>query len=273
MSCVGSKCSESTMLLFLDEEMIKRADKPNQRNDPLPCFSVAVHEGLLVMDGTGYNFSHDQVQYAAYSLIPEEEKHLWHLQIGRKIWNNVAEKRKDKVIFTAVDQMNYGISSVESGDQKVFLAKLNLRAGGKAMSLSAFSSCAYYFSTGIKLLSREHWETNYELSLHLHNYYAEAEYCNGNFSQVREVTKTVLEMSTTFHDQLRAHFVLIKTLSAENRLHEAIKTGISVLTHLGYHPPLAFSDKSAIDETFKETKATIESMTDDEFFTLTAMED
>eukprot|EP00957_Ditylum_brightwellii_P211760 15366569-Ditylum_brightwellii.AAC.1 len=282
MSCVGSRCTESTLLLFLVEEtitntknkdMVKRAKRPNQNSNLFLFLCVAVHEGLLKKEGTDYTFAHDQVQYAAYSLIPEDEKHQWHLQIGQSIWNNVSEKDENKIIFLAVDQMNYGMTSIESDDQKSFLAKLNLRAGEKAMSLSTMSSCASYFSTGIKLLGRDHWENDYELSLHLHNYYAEAEHCNGNFDRVREVTTTVLANAKIFYDQLRAYFVLIKTLGAENKVHEAVEMGMKMLAYCGKSFPFELSDKSAIKMTFIEIKTAFENMTNDEFFNLQEMED
>uniref|UniRef100_A0A6V2LRZ4 Orc1-like AAA ATPase domain-containing protein n=1 Tax=Ditylum brightwellii TaxID=49249 RepID=A0A6V2LRZ4_9STRA len=154
MSCVGSSCSEYTLLLFLEEKitinieeegMAKRTDKQGQRSEMLLFLNLAIHEGLVKKEGINYNFIHDQVQHAAYLLIPKEEKHLWHLRVGYNIWLNVPEKDEDKVIFIAVDQMNHGMSLIESEDKKIRLAKLNLRAGVKAMSLSTFSSCASYF--------------------------------------------------------------------------------------------------------------------------------
>eukprot|EP00957_Ditylum_brightwellii_P085919 6536531-Ditylum_brightwellii.AAC.1 len=233
---------------------------------------VAVHEGLVKKEGTNYHFVHDQVQHAAYLLIPKEEKHLWHLRVGYNIWTNVPEKDEDKVIFIAVDQMNHGMSLIESENQKIQLAKLNLRAGVKAVSLSTFSSCASYFGNGIKLLSTAHWETNYELSLHLHNYYAEAEYCKGNFSKVRDVINTVFDKSKSFYDRSRAYFVLIKVLCAEKKLREALDIGIKVLTFLGESLLFRFSDESTAI-TFTKIRSSFESMTDDEFYKLQVMED
>mmetsp|Transcript_41737 Transcript_41737/g.61097 ORF Transcript_41737/g.61097 Transcript_41737/m.61097 type:complete len:756 (-) Transcript_41737:567-2834(-) len=281
MSCVGSTCSESTLLLFLEDEMMKnieeekeveRADKPRQRSEMLLYLNVALPEGLVKKEGLNYKFIHDQVQHAAYSLIPKDEKHLWHLRIGKNIWMNVPKNDENKVIFIAADQMNLGMSSIKSEDEKMMLAKLNLRAGMKAMSLSTFSSCASYFSDGIKLLRKDHWENDYELSLHLHNYYAEAEYCNGNFSQAREVIKAVFDKSIAFYDRLRAYFVLIKMLGAENKLREALEMGITVLTCLGKSLPFGLCDVSTASKDFNKIRATFESMTDDEFFGIRAME-
>jgi len=285
MSCVGASCLESTLMLFLDEniainvkkkEMTNIDDKPSQirkqRNDLLLFFKFAVHEGLIKEEGANYRFSHDHIQFAAYSLIPEDEKILWHLQIGQNVWENASEREKDKVIFIAVDQMNYALGLLESDGQKENLAKLNLRAGEKAMSLSTFSSSALYFDSGIQILGKHQWENNYELSLHLHNYYAEAEYCNGNFSAVGQAAGVILSKAESPSHKVRAYFILIKALCAQNRLDEALNIGIKVLTQLGKQPPSEFSDVPAIYANFNKT-ASIFKDTTDFFLNFKIMED
>eukprot|EP00957_Ditylum_brightwellii_P182082 13872615-Ditylum_brightwellii.AAC.1 len=140
---------------------------------------LAVHDGLIKKEGSSYRFSHDQLQLAAYSLVPEDETCLWHLQIGQHIWENASEKDKDKVIFIAVDQMNRGLALLESDDQKEHIAKLNLRAGEKAMSLSTFSSSALYFGAGILTL-------------------------------VEKATRIILSKAESPSDKVRAYFILVK---------------------------------------------------------------
>eukprot|EP00957_Ditylum_brightwellii_P025345 1916997-Ditylum_brightwellii.AAC.1 len=132
--------------------------------------------------------------------------------------------------------MNRGLELLESDGQKEHTAKLNLRAGEKAMSLSAFSSSALYFCTGILILGEHQWENNYELSLHLHNYYVEAEYCTESPS-----------------DMVRAYFIMIKARCAQNRIDEALDIGLDVLSQLRIHPPSLFYDVPDIYAKFNKT--------------------
>eukprot|EP00957_Ditylum_brightwellii_P054146 4101160-Ditylum_brightwellii.AAC.1 len=73
ISCVGSSCIESTIVLFIDEIKVTR-------DELLSCLDLAIHERLLIKEGPIYRFTHDQIQSATYSLIPEDERCLWHLK-------------------------------------------------------------------------------------------------------------------------------------------------------------------------------------------------
>eukprot|EP00957_Ditylum_brightwellii_P000481 36834-Ditylum_brightwellii.AAC.1 len=72
---------------------------------------------------------------------------------------------------------------------------------------------------------------------------------------------------------VRAYFVLVKTLSAEEKFHDAIQIGIEALTLLGNYLPFQLSDKPAIKEEFYRIKGIFESMTDDELLSSKTMED
>eukprot|EP00957_Ditylum_brightwellii_P027413 2072565-Ditylum_brightwellii.AAC.1 len=48
----------------------------------------AAKEGLVDHVGSSYKFAHDQIQLAAYSLIPENERCHLHLWIGSQVWAN-----------------------------------------------------------------------------------------------------------------------------------------------------------------------------------------
>eukprot|EP00957_Ditylum_brightwellii_P083484 6346646-Ditylum_brightwellii.AAC.1 len=101
MSCVGSSCSEPTLLLFLNDKTVKNIKREGMvdevgRPDMLPSFSEAVREGFLKKQGSNYMFTHDQAQCAAYLLIPAEERDFWHLQIGLSIRNNAPSNYESK---------------------------------------------------------------------------------------------------------------------------------------------------------------------------------
>jgi predicted ATPase len=67
-------------------------------------------DGLLLKNGPDtYRFSHDQIWLAAYSLMSEKDKGAMHLQIGRKLHEELKQGRDaDLSLSTVVDQYNRG---------------------------------------------------------------------------------------------------------------------------------------------------------------------
>ena len=73
------------------------------------------------------------------------------------------------MIFVIVDNMNRGSKLINESDQRYEVAQLNLEAGEKALSASAFESASKYLLAGLSLLGPESWNVNYKLSLKLYD--------------------------------------------------------------------------------------------------------
>eukprot|EP00957_Ditylum_brightwellii_P208459 15357551-Ditylum_brightwellii.AAC.1 len=167
LSCIGSSCHESILVLIISQGFPSKC---------FPVLDLIIEEGLLNKEGAKYKFAHDQIQLAAYSLIPPDKRDCVHLQIGSMILKHASEEKLGSVIFIAADQLNRGTKFITDEDQKLQLAKLNLRAGEKAMSLGTFWSAVTYLKSGIDLLNNDSWTNMYDLSLQLHSSYAESLY-------------------------------------------------------------------------------------------------
>ena len=79
-----------------------------------------------------YQFVHDRVQEAAYSLIPEEQRDEAHLRIGRRLAAHILPEQREEAIFDIVNQFNRGASLITSRDEREQVAELNLLAGKRA---------------------------------------------------------------------------------------------------------------------------------------------
>ncbi|MHC5738204.1 trifunctional serine/threonine-protein kinase/ATP-binding protein/sensor histidine kinase [Nostoc sp.] len=192
---------------------------------------------MLDSGSCSYKFLHDRVQQAAYSLIPEDQKQTVHLKIGRLILRNISLEQREEYLFKLVNQLNLGIELVTQPDEREELAKLNLTASHKAKISTAYEAAVEYTNFGIKLLTEDCWQYQYELALALYSTSAEVAHLNGDFEQMEQSVQVILENGNTLLDQVKAYEVKILSQVAQNRMWEAIKTGLHVLKILGIELP------------------------------------
>jgi len=123
----------------------------------------AVREGLIFRSADAYRFLHDRVQEAAYSLIPEELRAETHLRIGRLLAAHTPAEKREERIFEIVNQFNRGAALITSEEERERVAELNLIAGRRAKTSTAYASALQYLAAGRALLTEESWETDHEL--------------------------------------------------------------------------------------------------------------
>jgi predicted ATPase/signal transduction histidine kinase len=186
-----------------------------------------------------FKFVHDRVQQAAYSLIGEECKAVFHLRIGRRLLANLAHGEREERIFDLVYHWNKGQSLLTDQSEKEELAQLNLVAGRKATSSAAYSPALSYFQTGLKLVAEEGWEKHYELTLSLYVDATEAAYLSGDFEQMDDLAKIVLKKAGTLLDQVKVYKIQIQARTLQNQASEAIHIALAVLRQLGMRLPAA----------------------------------
>lgn len=74
--------------------------------------------------------------------------------------------REDKA-FEIVNQLNRGAALMQSQEEREQLAALNLIAGKKAKSATAYTSALNYLIAGEALLTPERWDRTYALAFAL----------------------------------------------------------------------------------------------------------
>ena len=184
-----------------------------------------------------YRFSHDQIQQAANSLIPEDQKQRKHLRIGRLLLKHAPAVDREKRIFEIVNQLNYGLALISDQRERDELAQLNLTAGDQAKAVTAYQSSLKYFITGIELLATGSWETSYDLTLVLYQNAAEAAYLSGEFGEMAELAKIVLKEAKTLLDKVKICELKTLVYTAQNRLLEAVDNSLSLAKQLGAKLP------------------------------------
>jgi predicted ATPase len=187
-------------------------------------------EDLLVQE---YRFLHDRVQQAAYALIDELQKQEVHLQIGRNLLEKTSPEQQAEQLFEIVDHFNYGTELITDQLERNEIAKLNLRAGQKALAATAYEAAFNYFNTGLKLLDQEDWQREYTLTLTLHSEAAEAAYLSGYYDEMERLIEAVLSQAKTVLDTVKVYDSRIQAWLSRGDPKEALKTGLEVLRLLG----------------------------------------
>jgi diguanylate cyclase (GGDEF)-like protein len=126
---------------------------------------------------------------------------------------------------------------LEHQDQRDELARLNLVAGQKAKASTAYQSALNYLNQGIKLLSANQWQRQYNLTLALHTEATITTYSYGKFDEMEQLIAVALQHVQSLIDQVKIYAIQIAAYIAQNRMLEAIKVGLHVLALMGFPLP------------------------------------
>ncbi|HBE19106.1 MAG TPA: serine/threonine protein kinase [Cyanobacteria bacterium UBA11149] len=234
-------------------------------NDSLS--SLANHQSIVP-----YKFLHDRVQQAAYFLIPEDRKKSTHLQIGRLLLNNTPFTERGERIFDIVNQLNIGIELIDSQTERDELAQLNLIAGRKAQSSTAYSAAQKYLTTAMDLLNPNSWETQYNLTLAIYESGVETAYLSTDFELMGKWANIVLQKAKNILDKIKIYEVKIHTCMAQGKQLSAVKIGLQVLNLLGVVLPESPTSLD-IQRGMEETSTALKGKKIEELINLPAMKD
>jgi len=193
----------------------------------------------MVKNIDGVNvFSSNVAEQDAYGLIPAGETrcHL-HLTIGRSLVQNLSQDELEAHIYTVLLQFHCGMQAITNDSERIVIAALCLRAIRWAVAGSEFLAASNYSEFGILLLPPHHWKDEYDLSLALYNASAEVFHLAANYERVDELVSAVLENARCFRDTLHVRATRVHSLSATNRMADALREGLDILKHLGVRFP------------------------------------
>ena len=152
----------------------------------LAALNEAVQAGLVVQQARGYQFLHDRIQQAAYSLVPSERSAEVHLRIGRVLLGSLAPEPLAEHVFDVANQLNRGLHLLASTTEREQIATLNLLAARQAKASTAFASARKYLEVGRSLLTLQTWALNYELIFAIEVLMAECELLTADMGAAEE---------------------------------------------------------------------------------------
>ncbi len=196
-----------------------------------------------VFESVTYRFLHDRVQQAAYRLIPVQHKSMNHLRIGQLLRDSLRPQLEagtisDGQLFGLMSQLNQGLTEINDPIEQVEIAALNLSAGQRAASSTAYESALNYAKIGLSLLPIDRWEQCEELSRSLYTLAAETAYLSGEFDQTPEFVNVLQKNARSVIDSVSADEIQIRAYATGGRPLAAVETALDALEKLGFNMPL-----------------------------------
>lgn len=182
-------------------------------------------------------FAHDRIQHAAYILIPEAQRMLAHLEIGRLLMHELSKDDRQEQLFEIVNHLNIGLPLITEEAEKESLVDLNLEAARRARRSNAYDAALNYFQTGLTLLGEAGWQHHYGVALAMHTEGAHAALLARNFDAVDALVDRAIANAKTLLDSIDAYAVRIESLIAQIRMADAATLGFRVLKLLGVSFP------------------------------------
>jgi PAS domain S-box-containing protein len=235
LACVGSS-AEFDLLEMLSQ---RPAQEMHER------LWEAVRAGLVFRTEGSYRFLHDRVQEAAYSLIPENVRPETHLRIGWLLAAHTPPGKREEAIFEIVNQLDRGAALIASQNEREQLAELNLLAGQRAKSSTAYASALKYCTAGLALLTDECWECRRELIFALELLRAECEFLTG---EPAAATQRLAALSTRAADTVERATVTCLRIDAHTTLgrnNDAVTVARDYFRHLAIEWPAHPTEEEA----------------------------
>jgi PAS domain S-box-containing protein len=196
-------------------------------------FWEALRAGLILRTEQSYGFLHDRVQEAAYSLIPEGACAETHLRIGRLLAARIPPERHDEAAFEIVNQLNRGSDLITSVEERKRLVALNLVAGKRAKSSTAYASALSYLGAARALLTEASWDEDHALIFPVECDTAECELLTAEMAPAENRLSMLAQRAKGAHDiavVTRLRMALYTTLGLTDR---AVEVGVEQLRRLG----------------------------------------
>lgn len=201
----------------------------------------------MIQSKVAYQFVHDRVYQATYSMIESQNRTRIHLEIGRFVQKKYHANMNNAQLSHITRHLNISISLMSYYEQ-CQLAELNFRMGRQAMLSTAHNAAFDYFRIGINIFGEKGWMTHYRLVLQLHNYAVEVAYVAGYYHQMVELVESVKKNANQFMDSIRVQENKIIADTSSMKFSGALSEGLSLLRILGLSLPESEPSMEQIEE-------------------------
>ncbi|MEH2198164.1 trifunctional serine/threonine-protein kinase/ATP-binding protein/sensor histidine kinase [Nostoc sp.] len=246
-ACIGAQFDLNTLAIVSEQSLeATAADLWKALQEGLIIPNTEIYKFFIQSDSASvsnaaanptYRFLHDRIQQAAYSLIPDDQKQITHLEIGTLLLRNSSETQLQEKIFDIVGHFNLAAELITLPQACYEFATLNLQAGKAAKASAAFDAAFMFVRKGIDRLPDGQWQDNYPLTLALYNLGAGVAYLCSQFEQTDRLIASILQNARNLLDKVSAYETKILADIAQSQMQDAVSTALDVLQQLGIKLP------------------------------------
>src|SRR5262249_46583959 len=169
-----------------------------------------------------YTFLHDRVQQAAYALVPDQQKPLVHLTVGRLLLQRWDPATAEERAFHVVHHLNLGSRLIADDVERLTVIRLNISAGRRAKASTAYQPALGYLEAALGLVSEEQWNSEYDLMFALHVEAAECKYLCGRFDEADRDFDLLLKRARTQLDKAQVYALRVREYENLSRYAAAV---------------------------------------------------
>ncbi len=240
-ACVGNPFDLPTLAIVSQQSPQETGDSLREALDNGLVLRVAGQDaegdGVPGAGLSTYAFLHDRVQQAAYVRLPIERRQELHLAVGRLLQQRWQRGTAEERVFDVVGHLNLGRDLMTDAAERLALARLNLTAGVRAKSSTAYEAALGYFTAGLELLPESHWSSDYALMFELHREAAECAYLCGDFDDAERRFENLLARAATALDKAQVYDLRVVQYENMSRFAEAARIGLEGVALFGVSFP------------------------------------
>lgn len=234
-ACIGSTFDLETLGIIYERSIDEAGAQLREalaRNLVVPLHDSYALVGQGAAVNPVYKFQHDRIQQAAYALIAPDRRAAVHLSIGRLIQRHGLGAREEH-LMDVVRHLDEGRALISDPAERRRLAELNLKAGVRARSSSAYASALGFLDIGQQLLGEGGWDDDFDLTLALATEYQLCAYLTGRYAEAEAWTERMLARVATPLQKAEILSVRTRQYATMGRMRESIQSAIAGLTLLG----------------------------------------
>lgn len=171
-----------------------------------------------------------------------------HYNLGKTLYYICEGKDVGDTIFLIASQINHGKESIQKDGKElsVAVAKLNMKAGKKALDGCDHETAYFYFLVALSLLPNDNWESYYDLSLRLNFLMARAANSSCKYDEAELILQSICGKAQCLQDKLPAYILLSQSKFPRLSLLSVLTSFLSLNVLLLFSPPRTGPSESGV---------------------------